>query len=137
VSVGKSQLNSAQIGPPDAESLIKALEETYNDPVELSNGTLTVFYHQNRARKAEGLFNGRAEEGPWTFWDKRGNVVGRGAYVNGVPDGPWSAMYADGSPQYAVTYVEGKLEGYCEFRDKNGQLASKTGLYRKGVLVTK
>ncbi|MEM9379089.1 MAG: hypothetical protein AAGB93_03995 [Planctomycetota bacterium] len=71
------------------------------------------------------------KHGEFVFRDDRGEVVSRGAYVDGLEDGPWEQVYEDGAVGRGA-YVKGERTGPWTTHHRNGQ-PQDVGSYERGM----
>lgn len=71
------------------------------------------------------------KHGKFVFYDDSGEEISRGAYKNGLEDGPWTQRYEDGCRGVGA-YAEGLREGPWRTFHRNGNLQDK-GEYEAGL----
>lgn len=73
------------------------------------------------------------KHGDFVFRDDRGDIVSRGAYVDGLEEGPWEQVYDDGATGRG-SYVKGDRSGPWTTHHRNGQ-PQDVGSYERGMRV--
>ncbi len=107
-----SLVASVMVGTPPAAN---ALGD--DEPLVL-DGHCT-FVH--RGKVAEGLYEGGARTGAWSFYRPDGSLEARGAFAAGRRDGDWVFLYPDGQPRLRGRYAAGQPVGEWEWLAPDGK----------------
>lgn len=92
-----------------------------------------VSYHPNGIKMAEGLYTDTKKEGPWKYYNDKGNLVSEENYAKGIPSGEWITWFESGSVLERTTYVNGTREGECLTLFQDGTVEKRV-IYVKGKL---
>jgi len=60
------------------------------------------------------------EHGFWTEYDKKGNLISKGGYIESEKYGLWMIWYANGFLAAELNYLRGELDGACSWWYENG-----------------
>ena len=70
--------------------------------------------------------------GPWIWYHENGQIMYKGAYIDGIQDGRWIQYYSNGQLSSDGTYKDGKREGPWVLYNSNGQKYLKGDKFRQG-----
>ena len=104
-------------------------QEVYIDGKWVKDGPFT-FYDERGNEVASGSYHAGVEQGPWTQAEA-GGVLARGAFNGGRREGPWTYTHPNGQTQEEGAYANGKRVGMWRGWRADGSLAAEVN-YRAG-----
>ncbi len=88
-------------------------------------------YWEDNTRRFEGDYNGSQQNGPWTYYDRYGNVASVNNFLNDELHGAYTKYFAHGQVDYTMNYKEGVPDGYYEEFWSNGAMYAQ-GYHKNG-----
>jgi hypothetical protein len=97
-------------------------------PVEVREGYIVFAFKswdKGGNKVDEGRFLNKEMDGLWTSWHPNGVKEGEGYYKNGKQNGPFTTWHDNGKIAVQVNYKDGIPHGEWFFWDKTGKLTKK------------
>ena len=99
----------------------------YDSSGKVING---ILYSNNGVKAGEGIItNEGKKEGPWKYYNEKGNVISSGSYQNNQQIGKWVFLYENGKTEQAGEYKQGKADGLWQWYFKDGNLKREEEFY--------
>jgi len=103
-------------------------EEVYWKGAWVQDGPVTFFGKRGEI-EGKGSYRLGLEEGEWTLMEN--GIRATGSFVAGKREGPWVYAYPSGRPQETGSYLAGKRDGEWRTYYTNGDLKTLT-VYQDG-----
>lgn len=88
-------------------------------------------YWEDKTRRFEGDYNGSQQNGPWTYYDRYGNIQSVNNFKDDALDGTYTKYFAHGQIDYTMEYRNGEPDGYYQEFWSNGVMYAQ-GYYANG-----
>ena len=96
---------------------------------------LSVTWHKNGQRSAEGNFKNGKQDGLWVLWHENGKKRMKTNWKDGKEEGLQVGWYENGQKDREFNYKEGEPDGSWTVWWKNGQKQSET-IWKDGIPVS-
>lgn len=83
-----------------------------------------IYYYGGLISSIANYVNG-VREGPYTAYNKDGIITYKGNYSNDLLQGKVYRYFDNGKIKSIETFVDGKIYGYCEYYDENGNCTKR------------
>ena len=77
--------------------------------------------HPNGMSRVEGHMSEHGKDGPWSFWNKEGQLTAQGVYKDGKAVGQWTFWHKNGQKKLEGNFKDGKANGLQVRWHENGQ----------------
>jgi antitoxin component YwqK of YwqJK toxin-antitoxin module len=91
--------------------------------------------YENGQLMDKGNFKDGEPDGPWVFYHENGQLSEKGNYKDGSRDGPWVEYYENGQLWAKGNFKDDKRDGPWEFYEKDGTKYGMSGTYRDGIKI--
>lgn len=113
--------NQKLVGALD-NGLRSGIYREYDEQGIIING----YIYESDTIIAEGIIRGDGVfEGEWKYYNKKGVIIAKGAYLNSKKDGKWVYYFENGKKEQEGTFKDNQLSGEWNWYYANGQLRRK------------
>ncbi|MBL7888812.1 MAG: hypothetical protein J0L87_01775 [Bacteroidetes bacterium] len=91
---------------------------------EIKDGAVTYYYANGNVMEKGAFLNGE-KTGEWIRWSEEGKKIAQAFYKEGKKDGLWIVWDANGTKRYEMNYAMGQKVGKWMMWDEQGNLISE------------
>jgi hypothetical protein len=112
-----------------ADSIVKAQIVITKKYSELNAGISYYWYSEGQIHVNQSGIHGFPLHGQYNVFDRKGNLITSGEFLNGVKNGKWQYWHNNGNLKFTEYYKNGIKSGNVERYDINGNIVKekKTG----------